>query len=174
MPFLTRTDEQIVNQIKAYADDDFFGVKLGDLIFFLPFEHAKQFIRDPKAAEETDYEADRQKLRAAGELPADREQALAWIKGYMEFAWGKANNCRGLSANRSIDHLIARLWLIGEDDLSAKVTKSFEEDYDYYGKRILRGICEHFGWDWKAWDDGRWVNNEDDDGQKADTIKAAW
>jgi hypothetical protein len=86
---------------------------------------------------------------------------------YMSFAWDKANNCRGLSAGRSIDHMKAWLWLLGESEMAAKIAH-----FSHYGKPQLRAICERFGWDWRAWDDGEWRNNEDDDGVKPEDVPA--
>jgi hypothetical protein len=77
----------------------------------------------------------------------------------MPFAWEKANDCRGLSANRSIEHMTAWLWMLG-DDLADKM----DGLYEYYGKPCLRAICEKYGCKWQQWDDGVWRNSEDDDG----------
>lgn len=170
---MNRTPAEIVEFIKRKRDDDFFGTITGDCMFYVPFADLKSAgILNPEASEE-EYNADVAKLTDK-ELPRTREDMLARIKSYMEFAWGKANNCRGLSANRSIDHMIARLWLLGEEPLFTQVEKVYDENYCMYGKPILRGICEHFGWDWKAWDDGSWVNGESDSGVSPDKVPAAF
>ena len=82
-----------------------------------------------------------------------QEAMLKEMEEYMEFAWGKANDERGISANRSIQHYIAWTWLAGDRDLSAEVERLYAEEYDFYGKPILRKICEFYGWDWKQWDE---------------------
>lgn len=66
---------------------------------------------------------------------------------YMEFAWDKANNGRGISAMRSMHHYMAWTWMLG-DDLGNLL------DYQYYGKDNLVKICKHYGWDHAKWDDG--------------------
>ena len=67
----------------------------------------------------------------------------------MEFAWDKANNCRGISASRSIDHYSVWIWLLGDEDKLSDI-----RDYEYYGKPQLVEICELYGWDHSKWDDG--------------------
>lgn len=138
-----RTYEEIVARVKEIQEKDFFGFKTNDLINYLPEEYARQFI-DPDA-DLTNYKP----------LPTDKESVIAQIKGYMPFAWDKANNCRGLSAMRSLEHMSVWLWMLGDDAPEIELS-----GYTHYGKPQLRAICEHFGWDWKEWDDGHWRNNE--------------
>lgn len=83
----------------------------------------------------------------------------------MEFAWGKANGCRGLSAGRSLEHMQAWVWLMGDDDFWSELDASIEHAYQYYGKPQLVLICNHYGLDWSQWDDGIWRNFEDSAGQ---------
>lgn len=139
-----RTDDEILARIEKQREVDFFGFSLGDLIEVLPYEVAKPFLNE-------------------GVSPADWTQALRdeqSVKGrmhdYMRFAWDKANGRRGLSAGRSLMHMSAWLWLLGHDKAADSMA-----DYDRYGKPKLRAICEAFGWDWRALDDGEWVNDED-------------
>ena len=75
------------------------------------------------------------------------------MKEYMEFAWEKANEFRGLSAMRSMHHYTAWTWLLGDDFGNLL-------QYDYYGKDNLIRICEHYGWDHTKWDDGVRSNTE--------------
>ena len=89
------------------------------------------------------------------EVEPNTDHLLGAIEEYMPFAWDKANNCRGLSADRSVSHMKAWLWLLG-DDLGEKL----DGIYCFYGKPCLRVICEKYGWDWRQWDDGEWRNEE--------------
>ena len=139
-----RTDAEILTRVEAVESLDFFGTQAGDLLEVLPFDAVKPFLKDD--ATEADWKP----------LPRDQRSVKARIHEYMEFAWGKANGCRGLSAARSLDHMSAWLWLLGYDEAANTIT-----DYDRYGKPQLRAICEHFGWDWTVWDNGEWVNSED-------------
>lgn len=141
-----KTVDQIVAQIKAW-EPDFFGFRSSDLLKYLPFEAAKPFLKDDATAEtwaESGY---------PHELTFDA--VLKVVHDYMEFAWGKANDERGLSAGRSIDHMSAWLWLLGDDALAEAI-----RDYGMYGKPQLRAICEKFDWDWRKWDNGDWGNTE--------------
>lgn len=71
--------------------------------------------------------------------PNTRESILEEMKDYMEFAWDKALNHRGLSANRSVDKMKAWCWLLSEDE------KIDWENYAQYGAPILKQICELYG-----------------------------
>jgi len=135
-----RTQEEILARLKTLAKSDLFGFQSNDLIEFLSFENAKSFIREGVTANEWLQETDSVKL----------------IKEYIGFAWRKANDRRGLSAGRSMEHMKAWLWLDGKDELVEKM----ESDYAYYGKPCLRLICNEYGIDWQAMDDGEWVNSE--------------
>lgn len=139
-----RSDQEIVNRINdpAVAGRDFFGFERNDLIVGIQsFEYAKAFLKEGTTEEEWE------KIRQ----PNDRETLLKTMLDYMPFAWEKANNCRGISASRSISHFQAWTWLAGEEleDMSG---------YQYYGKDELSKICEIYGWDPAQWDDGERTN----------------
>ena len=134
-----RTDQEIIDRINARKEADFFGFELTDLLIRLPFELAKPFLNPDVKGEDWKVQ------------PRDRDSVLKEMLEYMPFAWGKANNCRGLSAVRSMCHYMAWIWLAGDDlgDLT---------DYQYYGKDNLVKICDHYGWDSSQWDDGERTN----------------
>jgi len=138
-----RTQDEIIARIKAREKDDFFGFETGDLIECLTFDAARPWLKAEAKAENWKQES-----------AADAD-VVARLKDYMTFAWDKANNCRGLSAGRSLNHMAAWLWLLGEDAASDSL-----DDYDRYGKPQLAAICEHYGVDWRSLDDGQWVNDE--------------
>jgi len=137
-----RTEKEIIEKINNI--DDFFGFMTNDLILFLSFDKAQPFLKEGVTAEEWT------------PTPRYDEFVLKQIHEYMPFAWEKANNCRGLSAARSIDHMKAWLWLLGEEEDLLEDLK----DYELYGKPQLRAICEHFDWEWKQWDNNLWVNDD--------------
>lgn len=132
-----RTDEEILERIELIEKDggDSLGIQRSDLIFRLPFSEAKKYLKPEVTADE--YQ----------QLPRDRESLIAQMLDYMPFAWEKANNCRGISAYRNMDHYTSWIWLAGDDlgDLF---------DYQHYGKEKLRMICAHYGFDADQWDDG--------------------
>ena len=134
-----RTDQEIIDRINARKEADFFGFELTDLLIRLPFELAKPFLNPDVKGEDWKVQ------------PRDRDSVLKEMLEYMPFAWDKANNCRGLSASRSMCHYMAWVWLAGDDlgDLT---------DYQYYGKDNLVKICDHYGWDSSQWDDGERTN----------------
>jgi hypothetical protein len=136
-----RTDEEIIQRIEERRKEDFFGFEISDLIVCLPAEKAKPFLKE--GADLTDWSP----------ASRDREAILKQMADYMPFAWDKANNCRGISASRSMSHYTSWIWLIG-DDLGNL------DDYEFYGKDNLAKICKHYGWDHTQWDDGIRVNSE--------------
>jgi hypothetical protein len=144
-----RTPGDILARIDALASggEDYFGFQGSDLIEFLPFQDAERFLKPEVTEAEWNLKT------------PDEDTVKALILDYMPFAWGKANDCRGLSASRSIEHMKTWLWLLG-DDLGEKLS----DIYQFYGKPCLRLICEKYRWDWRQWDDGCWRNSEDDDG----------
>jgi hypothetical protein len=157
------SDAQILTQIQRIKKDDIFGTQIGDLIVYLPFTMAKEFIKE--GVTEATWE-EMQKTQ-----PATYDAAINQITEYMSFAWNKANGCRGLSAARSIDHFIAWTFLLGEEELSRKLK---DVEYTHYGKPHLREICKHFKLDWTRWDNGHWTNHEGEDGVKPDEVPAPW
>lgn len=130
-----RTQEEIVARIEALLPKDWLGFDTQDLIFALDYEHAKPYLNDAVTSESWAPEA------------IDRESVVARMLDYMPFAWEKANDCRGISAGRTMAHYMSWVWLAGDDlgDLT---------DYQFYGKDELRRICDHYGWDADQWDDG--------------------
>lgn len=130
-----RTNEEIVARIEKLSPRDMFGFDTQDLVLALDYEHAKPYLRDDVKPGDWNPQ------------PRDRDAVVAQMLAYMPFAWGKANDCRGLSAGRSIAHYMSWIWLAGDDlgDLT---------NYQFYGKDELRRICAHYGWDADQWDDG--------------------
>ena len=145
-----RTYEEINRKIGLLENDpnDIFGFIKGDLICCLPYDQAKPFFKKDSNVTEESWNANK--------LATDRDGVLVAMREYMTFAWDKANNCRGLSACRSLMHYQAWLWLLGEDEVADMLAL----DYSCYGKPELRAICEHYGWDWTLLDNGRWSNKE--------------
>lgn len=146
---LKRTKEEIIDRIEKIKDHDIFGFETNDLVSFLPFEDAKQFCNEGYL--------DRV---SKGEITYEQQtDPIKEIKDYMDFAWEKANNCRGNSAFRSICHLKAWLWLAGWSEQEVDAL----DNYSWYGKDKLVMICKKLGIDWKKYDDGNWRNNEYED-----------
>lgn len=128
-----RTQEEIVSRINGLKND-FFGFETSDLVNFLTFENAKPWLKEDVGPEKFKTETMTPK-----EVMAD----------YMEFAWEKANDKRGLSAARSMIHYHTWLWLDGNEELSREML-----EYNCYGKENLIKVCQYLGLDHSKWDDG--------------------
>ena len=83
-----RTQQEILDRIKKRKDKDVFGFEWPYYAGALTFENVKPFLKD--GVTEDDWDQDTEE--------GIKKQAIE----YMEFAWEKANDCRGLSAGRSI------------------------------------------------------------------------
>ena len=138
-----RTDTEILERIKAVEANDWMGTQRSDLILTLPYGLAKPWL-EAEVTEETWKPESR-----------ERKDVIERMREYMPFAWEKANNFRGISAGRSMDHYTSWVWLAGDDlgDLT---------DYEYYGKDNLVRICNKYGFDYADLDDGIRSNSEDD------------
>lgn len=128
-----RTDEEILARYEEIKGSDFFNVKAEELLCRLPFEKVKPYLVE--GAAESEWQV----------FGRDRATILAEMLEYMPFAWDKANNGRGLSASRSMDHYMEWVWLLGDD--LGDLTK-----YQFYGKDNLVKICQKYGWDSSQWD----------------------
>lgn len=140
-----KTQDEIVARLRARQADDLFGFEIDEYVRALDYEHARPFLKPDVKPE--DWKPDL----------LDDAAVRAQIRNYAAFAWRKANDRRGNSANRSILHYIAWIWLIDEA-LAEQIDHRYKTSYAYYGKDILVSICEHFDIDWRALDDGTRVN----------------
>ncbi len=136
-----RTQDEIVKRIEAVIKEDWIGFQTSCLIRHLDFAHAMPYLK-PKVTED--------------QSQIEKQTPSEIIKHYMPFAWEKANSCRGISASRSVEHMVAWLWLDGKDELLPKM----ESEYEFYGKPCLVLVCQEYGIDWRKLDDGFWRNDE--------------
>lgn len=140
---MNRTQAEIIERLRTNKKRDPFGWATMDLVEWLDFEQAKEFLKPDVTAEQ---------WKEHYKPKPVRDQMVE----YMPFAWEKANDCRGLSAGRTLDHYSNWLWLIGEDKMSESIT-----NYEYYGKDNLAELCKFLGLESSQWDDGRRVNSEE-------------
>lgn len=126
--FTMPTTDEILERCRT--NDDVFGFGLGLLASYLPFEMAREFLK-PETTE-ADWP----------QTPLARSTVIAEMADYMEFAWEKAIDERGLSANRSIIKMQAWLFLLGDTELLAFAEN--DRNYPMYGKPILQRICEAY------------------------------
>jgi hypothetical protein len=142
-----RTQDEIFKRLKDREANNLLGFETSVYIQFLSFEYAKPLLK-PETTQEIWYKIYNK--------TASKEVILSEMLEYMPFAWEKANDCRGISANRSIGHFEAWLWLMDDgfiDEFNAI-------EYEHYGKEKLKAICEKYGFDWKQWDNGVLTNYE--------------
>ena len=125
-----RNEQETIEQYRKEEKEVFSFAE--DLLEFVTFEAAKEFI-EPKLLK--DYESGKEKWTFT---KPTRANILKKIRDYMEFALGKAEDHRGLSAERSIEHFKHWVWLLGDKDY-----KTIDwENYTNYGTPILKQICE--------------------------------
>lgn len=141
-----RTFEEIVKRIEDTAGEDWLGFEVNEYFRALTPEQIE--VLKPRIIKQ---EADLSKH--VPDLTNDEAIRKCCID-YMPFAWDKANNCRGISAGRSLAHYKAWLWMLGTDEFEGI------DEYEYYGKPQLVQICAFFGLDSARWDDGRRVNDD--------------
>lgn len=141
-----RTQDEIVERTLARFERDIFDFEVPAYLAALDAEHLK--LLQDKGILKPDVDMSKVKR-----LLVTDEDVLKDAREYMEFAWEKANGCRGISASRSLLHYKAWMWLLGEDQ--------FEdiEDYEYYGKDHLVRLCHYLGLDPNQWDDGVRTND---------------
>ena len=147
-----RTDDEIKARMQSLEKEDWMGIERNDLFVALSYEAAKPDLKEGTTAEQ---------YADAGGGKNTAEHWRQTILDYMPFAWDKANHCRGISASRSISHMSAWLWLLGDEVPEPLMERVSQQKYQFYGKELLASICELFQWDWTQWDDGQWRRRED-------------
>ena len=146
-----RTQEEIAARISERLSGDILGFEVDEYVLYLDYAHAKPLFADELIEKEWD--------EATPKLT--REDVVSRMKGYMPFAFEKANGRRGISANRSIMHYIAWIWLAGDDGLLQLVEEEYQDRYYDYGRPILEKICEFYGWDAQEFESGEKISVED-------------
>lgn len=129
---MIRTQEEILERFRESGD--FFGTQQGDLICYLDFEHAKEFLKPEYVA----------KVESGEEKWEPLTDPKKEILEYLDFAYEKAEGQRGLSAGRSMLHFRSWIWL-DDDDFYKKVIGKID-DYDDYGIPVLDEISKHYGY----------------------------
>lgn len=122
-----------VNEIaeKANASTSWLGFDKEVLVPYLPFDLAKPYLKE--GTTEQDWKP----------TELTKDVVLAEMKDYMDFAWGKVEDHRGISAGRSVEKMEAWLFILGDDETLAKVEAA---GYPQYGAPKLAVICEAYGW----------------------------
>ena len=140
-----RTQNERVERYKKRKSDDMMGFEVHMYIPYLDYQHAKEFLKPDVIEKEWNKE---------NYIPLTDEGIKKVAVDYLEFAWEKANGCRGISAMRSLQHYQAWLWLLGNNEFDDL------DEYEFYGKPQLERICEFLNIDSAQWDDGIRSNDE--------------
>lgn len=127
-----RTQDEIVMRYEGRKEADMLGFEANEYLFMLDLEHVRPYLKED--ADESEFV----------DPVYTREALLERMKDYMSFACEKADNERGISANRSIMHYIAWIWLLGDDDFLDEVEREYDENYHDYGKPILKMITDKY------------------------------
>lgn len=127
-----RTQNAIVARVLSLRDHDVFGHRLEVLIDRLDYAHAKQFLTDCGEVNAVEWNVLLAKQRGVKSEAID----------YLEFAWGKARNHRGLSALRSVEKLTEWAWLLRDDALVAAISAA---GFAQYGAPKLAVISRALG-----------------------------
>lgn len=130
-----RTSEEIVEYIQLTSKDDFLGFTRQLLCSYLPWAHMTPFLKegaDPIGEGGVHWD---ESIREP-----TRESVLEDMRDYMSFAWGKVEDHRGISAQRSVDKMTAWAWLLEDEALIEKIKQA---PYPMYGAPVLKVICEH-------------------------------
>ena len=133
----TRTEDEILEHVEHVKDLDFFAVRRCDLWSALPWQTARTRVPILSAIPRKEWEA-------PDSFIADDDVLVERIIDYIPFAVDKAENHRGLSANRSVDHFKAWVWLMGDDAWRAIPW----ENYPQYGAPILAAVADLVGYEW--------------------------
>jgi hypothetical protein len=127
-----KTPTEIHNRIESRKGNDILGFEIYEYFNALNFEQMKPYLEEDINSWDQIFKTD--------------NDILAYAEDYMPFAFSKAHAERGISANRSIMHYIAWIWLLGDDEFTQKIENMYETNYHDYGISILNTICDHFGW----------------------------
>jgi len=131
------TKDEVDKRYEARRPRDILGFEVDE---YLPY----MSIRGLRAIADADVTDD---TLVGFQKELNRESIIGGMGVYMAFAIEKAENMRGISANRSIEHYIAWTWLAGDKDFSSKIMDLYAHEYSAYGIHILREICEFYGFD---------------------------
>lgn len=128
---IVRTQEEILNRLKT-GKLDIFGTQRADLVDALTYENAEPFLED-----------DYKKAVKDGSIVYDQlVDPLYKIVDYIDFAQGKIDDERGLSAMRSMLHFKTWIWLI-DPEFYNEIGEELEE-YNDYGQENLDRIKERY------------------------------
>jgi len=132
-----KTQQEFVNKFDELKNSGgVFDFRPEVLVNYLTFENAKPHLMK-------DYVKEVEQGLKQWEQITTIEKCADDFLQYMAFAWGKAEDERGISASRSIQKLGMWLWIMNRDDLRTII----EDDdlYNPYGAPALIEVCNQMG-----------------------------
>jgi len=163
---LPRNQASIVQRIREIDEvagtRDPFGVERSRLLDALDWAHAQQFLKDGVGFDEAAWEAGDRRIRNVSDVKAQ-------MAGHLDFAFIKANACKGIAVARSLAHFRGLAWLAAAGELFETLD---EDEMRFYGKPKLVAVANYIGFDWRSVDDDQWVEAPNDEPLTADDALA--
>ena len=125
---MKHTQEEIVARIELVRPHDWMGAESGELIRALDKEHVLPYLVE--GADVSGWQG-----------PVSDADAFAAARDYLAFAVGKAEDHRGLSASRSVDHYKGWVWLLEPD----RFDEFADAGYTNYGAPMLQAAADILG-----------------------------
>lgn len=116
----------------------YFNFKGEVLMDYASYENIKAYLKEEYIKKIESGEAKWEAITSIEECAQD-------FLDYMNFAWGKAEDERGISASRSIQKLGMWLWLMSREDLAEIIAN--DDLYNPYGAPALIEVCNQMGID---------------------------
>lgn len=132
-----RTQEEFANKFTHLQNSNaVFDFRPEVLIDYLSFESARPHLKE-------EYVKEVEEGIKQWEQITTIEKCAQDFLDYMKFAWGKAEDERGISASRSVQKLGMWLWIMNRDDL--RMTIEDDDLYNPYGAPALIEVCNQMG-----------------------------
>lgn len=129
-----RENEEIVRYYEKIRPADQFGIWGTELMLRLPLKEAEKFMKkDHGWTEET---------WSKSMLKKDHESIVNEVEDLFQFAWEKAVGHRGISANASITHYLAFMWLLNDMEMFAYLMNG--KNYANYGCPMLLAVAHKY------------------------------
>lgn len=128
-----RSQEEILEKMKKITEEQAsmdFSVEV--IVYYLNWENIKPYLKEEYIEKVENGEEQFNFVTSIEECAQD-------FLDYMNFAWGKAENQRGISASRSIQKLSTWAWLMGREDISDVLQD--DSLYNPYGAPALIKAC---------------------------------
>ncbi len=128
---MIRNQEEI--KVRFQKVSDLFGTQKNDLINYMTFDNAKTFLKE-------EYVKEVEAGTVKWVISTDPKKE---ILDYLDFAYNKAENERGLSAGRSMLHFKTWIWL-DDNSFYGEIVDDID-NYTNYGIPTLNKIAKHYG-----------------------------